>query len=704
MKHILSLMMLLLASLAAAVDYPGPPPGDARANCSNTAATLENNAIAMRWTFADRHLKPDRLTFGKSSTVLSFADGECFHFVLKQSPDHRARTMAASELKLAAQPALKRLEPDNGSLRLGDRSGGWELSARLVSTEPGVEVLWRAVLRDGANYVRQHVVIQATRQTVELSELVLLELAAPGAEVAGSVDGSPVLAGNAFVAVEHPMSRNEVMAAADGSALIRCRYPHGLVVEPQRSAAFSCVIGVVPERQKRRGFLHYLERERPVPYRTFLHDNCASQVGGRWFWNARLRGTPEEFERYVKQQEKLWLDRIAVFGRELVEKRGVVMDSFVHDHGWDDPGLVWKFHKGFPNGFANAREAAAKYRAGVGVWLSPSGGYSGRTARVEAGQRMGFETVQKGARLDFTLAGPRYFNHFREACSDMVRNYGVNYFKFDRFAASNNQPGPGVYAGDVLGLLRLCDDLRQLKPDVFLNPTAGTWPSPFWLLWADAIWRQEHDHGQLGRGSDRQQWITYRDNAIYQGTVRRGPLVPIANLMLHGIIIHKMSLTKMGDLVGPGVSREPADVTAEIRSYFATGTCMPELHIDTSLMTDAMWDTLAEAANWSRRNADVLADSHWIGGNPALGEIYGWAAWSRRKATLALRNPNDQPATFKLYVAQTFELPAGAPRRYVLKSPWKSDAAKPPVTVSTAQPHEFRLQPFEVAVWDCEAQ
>jgi len=33
------------------------------------------------------------------------------------------------------------------------------------------------------------------------------------------------------------------------------------------------------------------------------------------------------------------------------------------------------------------------------------------------------------------------------------------------------------------------------------------------------------------------------------------------------------------------------------------------------------WDALAEAAQWSRSNADVLVDTHWIGGDPAKGEI-----------------------------------------------------------------------------------
>jgi hypothetical protein len=652
------------------------------------------------WKFEDGRLRPNRISLRQSSARLSFADGECFHFVVEQSPGARARKVAASELKLTAPPAMRRLQPDAGSLRSGDRFGGWELSAQLVSAAPGVEVLWRAVLRDGANYVRQHVVIRAKEPSLKLSGLVLLELAAPQAAVAGSVDGSPVLAGPGFAAVEHPMSRNEVLTAADGSTLIRCGYPHAVELEPDRPAAFSSVIGVVPAGQTRRGFLHYLERERPVPYRTFLHENCTTQIG-RVFWRTKNHGTPQEFAQFVGQMEKMWLERIAVFGCELVEKRAVVLDSFVHDHGWDDTELVWKFHRGYPQGFANARAAARKYHSTVGVWFSPWGGYSGRTRRVEAGQRQGFETIMIGSWMGLSLAGPRYFNHFREACFGMVRDYGANYFKFDGFAPGNNQSGAGAYSGEVAALLRICDDLRRLKPDVFLNPTTGTWPSPFWLLWADAIWRQQRDSGLLGKGSDRQQWITYRDNATYHGTLQRGSLYPIANLMLHGVMIHRWSFTLPNDPKERGISYEPVDVVAEIRSYFATGTCMQDLHIDPTLMTGETWDALAEAANWSRRNANVLADSHWIGGDPARGEVYGWASWSPRKATLALRNPDDRAATFALDVAEAFELPAGAPRRYVLKSPWQADAARPTVTVAAGRPHEFRLQPFEVAVWDC---
>jgi hypothetical protein len=50
-----------------------------------------------------------------------------------------------------------------------------------------------------------------------------------------------------------------------------------------------------------------------------------------------------------------------------------------------------------------------------------------------------------------------------------------------------------------------------------------------------------------------------------------------------------------------------------------------------------------------------------------------------------------------------FELPAGAARQYTLKSPWKEDAAKAEITVKAGVPHQFKLQPFEVRVWDATA-
>jgi hypothetical protein len=679
------------------LDFPGPAPKEAQARVDEAGFVLENQVLACKWTIAGGRLKPACVVDKLSGTNLALGGAECFRFSVARSPAPDWQVVRASDLELASAPKVSELKPDSQSRRLADRFGGREIVVDLVSPDSNVQVQWRAVLRDGANYVRQFVLIETNEEPVELREMVLMELSAPEAEVVGSVDGSPVVAGSFFAGCEHPMSRNTVQPAAaeGGGNIVRCQYPYNLAAGPDEPLELSCVIGVVPEGQLRRGFLHYLERERAQPYHPFLHHSCGYQVGCR-FWSLRRFGKPEDWERFVGQMEGLWLGLIDTFGRELVEKRGAVLDSFVHDHGWDNTEVVWQFHEGYPRGFAPQQAAAKKYQSSVGVWLSPWGGYSGRKRRVEAGQKQGFESYKMG----LSLAGPHYYTRVREACLGMVHNYGVNYFKFDGFGAGNNQTGAGVYSSEVEALLRLSGEIRRAKPDVFLNPTTGTWPSPFWLLWADAVWRQESDAGFLGKGSDRQQWLTYRDNATYHATIGRGPLYPISSLMLHGIMIHKFAFKGPYDPKNPPVSRQEADVLAEIRSYFATGTNLQELHIDPSLMTDKSWDVLAESAKWSRSNADVLADTHWVGGDPEKGEIYGWASWSKRKGILALRNPSDQPSQITLDIQRAFELPSEAPQKYVLKSPWVADAAKPAITVSAGRPHPFELQPFEVLVWD----
>ena len=140
------------------------------------------------------------------------------------------------------------------------------------------------------------------------------------------------------------------------------------------------------------------------------------------------------------------------------------------------------------------------------------------------------------------------------------------------------------------------------------------------------------------------------------------------------------------------------DLKDEFRMFFADGTQLQELYMTPQMMTPEMWDALAEAANWSRANADVLVDTHWIGGDVDRGEVYGYASWSPRKGIVALRNPSSKPASFALDLATALELPAGAPRQYSLKSPWKEDAARPAIAVSAGQGHRFELKPFEVLV------
>ena len=440
------------------------------------------------------------------------------------------------------------------------------------------------------------------------------------------------------------------------------------------SVTYSSVAGVTRPGQLRRDFLTYIERERAHPYRTFLHYNTWYDLG--------------LFNPYDGAGA---VDRIHAFGEELHVKRGVTLDSFLFDDGWDNHRSLWRFNQGFPNGFEEVKAAAALYGTQPGVWMSPWGGYGKPKAeRLAYGKEQGFEIVNDG----FALSGPKYYAQFEAVCLDMVRRFGVNQFKFDGTGNADSVFKGSAFDSDFAAALHLIGVLRKAKPDLFVNLTTGTYPSPFWLLYADSIWRGGEDDDVAGVGPYRERWITYRDADTYDEVVQNGPLYPLNSLMLHGIIYAARHRQLKSD--------PSNDFRNEVRSYFGTGTQTQEMYITPSLLSQANWDDLAEAAKWSRANAEVLKDTHWVGGDPALLQVYGWAAWSPAKSILTLRNPSDKPQSITLNLQSVLELPNGAARHFRAHSPWHEDAAQSALSLEGGQPHVFQLQPFQVLTLDLE--
>ena len=90
-----------------------------------------------------------------------------------------------------------------------------------------------------------------------------------------------------------------------------------------------------------------------------------------------------------------------------------------------------------------------------------------------------------------------------------------------------------------------------------------------------------------------------------------------------------------------------------------------------------------------------MVDSHWVGGDPAALEAYGFASWSPAKGILVLRNPSDMEQEFSFDPAAVFELPLGAPLRYSLSSP-KGDNL--PATAEAGKATQLTLKPFGVLI------
>ncbi len=628
-------------------------PQQSNAEITGSLLRLSNEFISAEFMIDGGGLRISQLQHKRASHTINHLS-DAFWMSFEGKPN-----IASSQLRLVGEPRIETLTANPQASQMASRLGGRQIVAEFRDAGGTLGATWRAVLRDSSHYIRQEVVLRALKADLPIDTVCLIDVPLQNASVIGTVAGSPITQSDWFFGFEHPLS-----ASTAGGGRARATIDRPLPLKANQEVAYSSVIGVAAPGQMRRDFLRYVERERAHPYRTFLHYNT-------WY----------DFEPFTEAQV---VDAIDAFGQELHVKRGVTLDSFLLDDGWDDHKF-WAFNSGFPHGFDGVAQATAKYQSKPGVWLSPWGGYAkARQERLEYAKQNNFEINADG----LALSGPVYYKRFREVCLNMVRDYGVNQFKFDGTGSSSDVIPGSQFGSDFAAAIALIDDLRAAEPDLYVNLTTGTYPSPFWLRYADSTWRGGDDHSFSGVGTSRQQWITYRDADTFRNVVAKGPLYPLNSLMLHGIIFAKRAHNLDTD---PG-----DDFSAEVRSYFGTGTQCQEMYITHSLLADKHWDVLAESAKWSRKNADVLADTHWVGGDPNLLEAYGWAAWSPRKAILTLRNPADRPQTMEIDPQIAFELPQGSPAKMRMKSPWQDTGSSESIELRPGRTTEIILGPFQV--------
>ncbi|SQA97817.1 Uncharacterised protein [Cedecea neteri] len=238
------------------------------------------------------------------------------------------------------------------------------------------------------------------------------------------------------------------------------------------------------------------------------------------------------------------------YASELISKRGVKLDGFLLDDGWDDLTGKWLFGPAFKHGFGAIKEKADSLHTSVGLWLSPWGGYNKpRDVRVSHAKENGFETVDG----KFALSGPNYFRNFDRQIIGLIKNEHITSFKLDGMGNANSYIKGSPYASDFDASIELIKNMRAANKDLFINLTTGTNASPSWLFYADSIWRQGDDINVYGKGSPVQQWITYRDAETYRSIVRKGPLFPINSLMYHGIVSAEHAYFWAGESTdGPG--------------------------------------------------------------------------------------------------------------------------------------------------------
>lgn len=741
----------------------GVDPGVPVALIKDKELVMENNALNVVWELKDKAVSLKEVTNKYDGSRVNL---EAITLFSIETAD--GRQLDNTDFKLRGELSIKDIVATDSLPTKALSYTGKSVEGDFVSKNGDLAIKWSAQLREGSNYVKQHIELRSISKNIAIRKVTFFNGKLPRAIYAGSVLGSPITYKNFFFGMEHPIAHSKALMARSigsvtqenidvseivngpGEYMVAVEHGGGSddfninkisllkgddvisersqllnghngssmyslmlkeyddratynikvdlvnkekatgtlhlfkkvdgilnfyvnredVLVPGKSISEWSVIGVAPNGQRRRSFLYYLERERARPYEQFLHYN-------NW-WDI----TDDGASSFTSEQ---LIERMTAWNSKFIEPYDIQLDAFVFDDGWDDLDKVWYFDPiKFPDGFAKEANLSAKYNSGIGVWMSPFGGYlENKRRRVESGKREGLETNDMG----LSLAGNNYFNRFYERSLDMITNYNVKYFKYDGLGGSEPKYLPDMEAG-----AKLISKLRMADPDLYVNITVGSWPSPFWLKFADCTWRGSGDLHNAGQGNGSQKFMTYRDGTLHNNIVIRAPYYPLNSIMTVGI-----AYANLGHAFR-FITENESDFKDMVRSCFASGSSLQELYISHDKMKPEFWPILAEAAKWADENEDVLVDTHWIGGSPINLEVYGMASWKPGKGILFLRNPSDQSVEYGLDLDQIFELPEKYKGTFNLKSPWKEDMDMEELTIDSDLVYKITLKPFEVLV------
>lgn len=644
LKLALTLIMplsLCMGSWAQAVIFPQKKqPGVAKITQKANSYQLANKVLNASFINTG-----GKLYFNGCSELGLQPDTELFKVLLGDG-----KTITASEMKLEDVKMVTLAEnPSAATASL--RYAGKALEARFTYEE--LSIVWRAVLRNGSHYLRTEMDIQAAKDLpmkgiVAMNYLVAKNSAYTAPEVVGNTRGAILASNHIFAGLETPMGLNS--SKDEGNAThIEGLWRRNTTLKAGKTWNISSVVGLVAPKQLRRSFLAYSERERAVAWRPY-------PVYISWYELNIDRNNAQAPSYKGNMTVEQCADVVSHWKTHFYDKYQMAPKAFVWDDGWDQYG-TWTFNPNFPNGFDEPANEAKQMGTGIGAWLGPVGGY---------GQSGEYRRAYWRSKGGMQLSNEDYYNFFIRCCTNMIDRYDFRFFKFDGISAQASAIGPdeGTRGEEnAEAIISIERAVRQKRPDIFLNTTVGTWASPFWFHFTDAVWRQEGDYGEAGdQGTDRERWITYRDRLVYQNFIQRSPVCPINTLMTHGFILSRWgAVSKNMDYDG---------IVREMRCAFACGSGMVELYNDYKLMDEikdnqgnagALWKDLAECIKWQQEQADVLPDAHWVGGNPWDGKkanVYGWAAWNGKKSVLTLRNPSTSAQTFTTTLREALDIPA----------------------------------------------
>ncbi|HEX3623161.1 MAG TPA: hypothetical protein VHT97_12675 [Acidimicrobiales bacterium] len=443
--------------------------------------------------------------------------------------------------------------------------------------------------------------------------------------------GQPVFGPGFFAGIEHPVAENLVTAHGTGSA---CTLPLAVDLGTEPCVTPAAIVGAGGLDE----FWDYLDTVRAVPARLVTLTN-------NWY---HLGATGLMDEATVAAE-------LAGFA-DVAADHDLALDFVCLDDGWegewDDATGLWgrAAPSKFPLGLTPPAQGAGP---GIGLWLSPFGGYGGRREeRVAWAGAHGLE-VERAAGV-LCPAGARYRAHLVDVLARWTAA-GVGYWKLDgvRFVCAESdhghEVGPGARTAQVDRFLDLVAGIRAVRADAVVAFTIGSHPSPWWLRAVDFVWRGGLDDAAAEHpGSRLDRFDTYVDTCLQ--AYRRSAL-PVSAVVTFSVVESTAASY-----------REAGDLAAwERHCWMAVGrgTLHQDLYVAPDSLSEPEWDVLARALDWAARAGPVLARTRMVLGDPGDGEVYGFVGRGPggRGATACLRNPSPRAQTVAVDWAELFGRP-----------------------------------------------
>ena len=644
-------------------------------------------------------------------------------------------TIKTSDLELASDPVI---EATTANINGKDKTGQMitfnfkPYTHELAGT---VNIAQKVVMYDGDHFMRKFLEINFSNKTQRIDYIDGEHLVLTGSDdrwtiphVGGVVAmdeakanlGQPIYVNGMFLGYEFPATDKQVV-----ENLGRMRYFTGknfedfkrdnqLTKEDGKYVSWQTVLGASPVANSKANNMDIVKQS----FFNYI-DSIATPTEFRIQYNSW-------FDNMMRITDENILSSFSAVDKHLSATGVRPLDSYVVDDGWniyrktagtmngqvdiERNGPVnevnttgfWQFNSKFPNQLTPSSDLVQNFGSNFGVWVGPRGGYNyqGTLADIiQTGVMIDGKKVQYGSSAggSIDVADQRYVDKFKEMAIQWMRDYKVNYWKWDGFAdggqygafksgryvAGYDENHHHMYGGvdNMYHVTDLWEKWIVLMKDVrdeaaklninnlWISLTCYVNPSPWYLQWANSVWiqcvadRGERTNSNRDLNNKMDNMLTYRDGAYYDFVVNHEFQFPLANLYNHDPIYGKE---------GTGIDANSMD-GEEFRNYMfmqgTRGTAFWELYYSDSIFNEEKYLINADFLEWEEKNFDMIRNAIMIGGTPSSTatltggtggnagkqEAYGFAGFKAdgSEGIISMRNPAATEKTIKFKLDAT---------------------------------------------------